>query len=243
MFMKALQGTIDAAMSAAWKPVRSFYDGLSGTTHMNGASKAWRNADGEVTRRTPYGKLAQRLRADAMQTLTGRKYNPATGEVIDDGRSWLGRQTFGRMGGIAHGVGDLTLGTAATTIGWGARGAGALAAGASKPIARGIGHIAYQGARDTLGMAKDTTSLLYHMSRNPVGKDVLFGAGVIGVGGYAMADNMINEVSANRLSFYMNNQVDSLPGTLAAQGAAEGSQAMVSTGADGDLVFAMHNLR
>lgn len=232
-----------SVMSAAWKPVRSFYDGASGTTHLNGGAKAWKNRQGENVARNPYGKLAQRLKADSMQAITGKKYNPATGQALDNQRSWLGRQTLGRAGGVMHGIGDLTLGGAATTLGWGARGATKLAGKAVAPTVKGAGHLAYQGVRDTSQVLWGGAAIASNMSKSHTGSAILFGGGLAATAGVGVVGAGLKETTQDRMQFYMNNQVESLPGTLGAQGASDGSQAMVNTGADGELVLALHNMR
>ena len=244
MVVKMINGFFNSTMSAAWKPVRSFYDGASGSTHLNGAGKAWKDKNGENVILNPYAKLARRLKADAKQVVTGKKYNPATGEALDSEHGWFGRQIRGGgVGGILHGVGDLTLGTAATTLGWGARGTVGVGAVAGKHALVGAGHLAYQGARDTAAIVGGGASILHNMSKTGVGSNVLFAGGLAGTAGAAAIGMTMQETTKDRVAFYMNNQVDSLPGTLAAQGAAPGSDAMVSTGADGDLVLALHNMR
>lgn len=238
-----MNGLFNNVMSTAWKPVRSFYDGASGTTHLNGVGKSWRNRQGENVARNPYGKLAQRLKADSMQAITGKRYNPATGQALDNQRSWLGRQTMGRLGGVAHGVGDLTLGTVGTTLGWGTRGATKLAGKAATPIIKGAGHLAYQGARDTSQVLWGGAAIASNMSKTRTGSSILFGGGLAATAGAGLLSAGFKEETQNRMQFYMNNQVDSLPGTLGAQGASEGSNVMVNTGADGELVLALHNMR
>lgn len=238
-----MNGLFSSVMSAAWKPVRSFYDGASGTTHLNGAGKAWKNKHGENVVRNPYGKLVQRLKSDAKQVVTGKKYNPATGQELDKQRSWLGRQTLGRVGGVMHGVGDLTLGGAATTLGWGARGATKLAGKAVSPLVQGAGHLAYQGVRDTSQVLWGGAAIASNMSKTRTGSAILFGGGLAATAGVGLAATGLQETTQDRMQFYSNNQVESLPGTLGAQGASNGSDAMVDTGADGELVFALHNMR
>lgn len=240
MVTRLINGAIDAAMSAAWKPVRGVYDGLTGTSN-------WKNADGDKIARNPANKLAQRLKASSKQMITGKKYDPKTGQALEEQRGFLGRQTIGRVGGALHTVGDLTLGAAGTALGWGARTTAGLGMGAvamaAPTVLKGTALVAGQGIKDTASIATGGARLLHNMSKSDTGSTLLFGGGLAATAGVAGASALFKDTTNSRVGFYSNHQVDSLPGTLAAQGAAEGSNAFVDTGADGDLVFALHNMR
>lgn len=238
-----MEQTVSGVLKTGWKGPRSFHDGLMGRTHYNGGATSWRNKDGENIARSPMGKLAQRLKADTMQMATGRKYNPATMEAKDSTQGFLGRHVGNRIGGALHAVGDLTIGTTATALGWGTRAVGLGAAAAARPALRGAGHLAYQGARDATQMVVNNASLIHGMTKTRHGQNMLLGGGFLAAGGAALYGSSMDERNPHKNSQYDNEQIESLPGTLGAQGADRGSNAMVNTGADGDLVFAMHNMR
>lgn len=238
-----MSGTFNTAMKTGWKGPRGFHDGFSGNTHMNGVGTSWRDKNGENVIRSPMGKLAQRLRADAKQIATGKKYNHATMEAKESTQGFLGRHVGNRIGGVAHAVGDLTIGAAATGLGWGTRVGVGTGAFVGKHALKGAGHVAYQGARDVTRAVTDTASLVHGMTKTRHGQNMLLAAGGIGALGVGGAVAFSNSRDPHRKSYYENNQVESLPGTLAAQEAAEGSNRMVDTGADGDLVFSLHNMR
>lgn len=238
-------------MGAAWKPVRGTYEGLRGGANVINK--------GEKTHYNPAQLLARRLKQNSQTLVTGNKYNFKTGEKIDDAirkngeitgysQSWLGKHVGNRLGAAAHMVGDLTLGSTASMLGWAARPiakAGVAVAGATAtPIAKGVGHLTYQSGALGTELAVNGAKTVTAMSRNPAGRQALFwGTGGVMTAG-AVGSTMLKEETANKLSFYAGNQVDALPGTLASQGANQGSRVGVdSLNADGDLVFAMHNLR
>ncbi len=248
-----INGFFNLAMQAAWKPVRSTYDGLKGSTKVV-------NQAGETVRYNPAQTLARRLKQDIQTIGTGNRYNFKTGKAIDDAiydadgnitgykQSFLGKHIGNRAKGIAHLVGDLTLGTAGTMLGWGTRIAGGATLGVTKAVAplafRGLGHVTYQTGALAGELAIGGARMIHAATKTGHGRALLFGGGAVGATILPHANKAFQEDSIGKLAFYQGSPIDSLPGTLAAQGASSPSPVVLDNlGADGDLVFALHNLR
>lgn len=238
-----------AAVSTGWKAVRSFNDGLTGTTRYNGMAKGWHNAAGESVAFNPAQKLARRLRADAQQMVTGNKYNAATMEKQLTDQKWFGRNVGNRIGGAAHLIGDATLGTIGTGLGWATRMTGMVGYAVAKPTARVAGHVAYQGLDAAVSTATFGARSVAGLSANPIGREALFAGGLAIAAGYGLKDAFQHDLLpgggnvSKGMEMYYGNSIDSVPGTLASQGVGQQSNVMVDTGADGDLVLALHKLR
>lgn len=248
MIMWAINKTMEAAMKTAWKPVRSFYDGASGT-------KKFLNEAGEQVKLNPAQKLVQRLKNDARQIGSGKRRD-LKGNIIDEDLSAFDRHVTNRIGGALHLVGDATVGTLATGLGWGARtiGGGALAMGAMafRPTMKGVGHVTKQSIDLVGDTALGAADLVHQMNKSTTGRNLLFGAGFAGVAGTsAFNSNMLSPEnyrggeSAIKLAMknmYDGEKLDALPGTIGDTQVVQRNP-LDNMGADGDLVFAMHNMR
>lgn len=243
MFMWAINKTLEGAMKTAWKPVRSFFDGASGT-------KKFLNEAGEEVKLNPAQKLARRLKNDGEQFFTGNRRN-LKGELIEEDLNAFDRHVTNRIGGALHFIGDATVGTVMTGLGWGARtmtGAGLWAGKkAIKPTALGVGHVTKQ----TMGLVGDTAlggaELISEMGKTTAGRNTLgigglLGAGAIGTMGAANDKWGESGVRIAMKNMYDGNALEAVPGTIGPTQSVQRNP-LDDMGADGDLVFAMHNMR
>lgn len=243
MIFSAFQKMIDGVMQTAWKSGRSTYEGLRGTT------KYWDEA-GELQHLSPAHKIARRLKNDALQ-VAGVKRD-MKGRV--DSNAELGFRE--RMAGAGHFVGD-ALTAPLNLIGWGARSGVGLAAGAGKaairPTAQFVGHFTKQGIDYVGDTALGAADLVLALNKTKGGRDALFiggGLGAVAIGGASHLNSQwgTDGIAKAGMQFYNGQKIESVPGTLSPSniGVENGelvSQPLDSMGADGDLVFAMHNMR
>lgn len=247
MFKSLVEGT---GQHLIWGGGRSFYDGVSGKTKWNGVSR-WKDKEGNSVKLNPLQKTARRIKANQHELWTGQKMNPNTmqsagkgSRLSAAGEAAIGTLTAPIYGGVYGG---------AMMAGWGIRTAGGVGLAASKPLTRATGHLAYQGAAYTADTAIGAAKTIHKLNQSAGGRNLLFyggGAGALAVGltggdGANLAANGITKsgLSPEKIAPYEGGSIESVPGTLASQGAGQGSRALVNTGADGDLVLAMHTLR
>lgn len=226
------------AVAIPFRALRSVFDGLSGSSAHNYAAKEWRDKSGVGVRYNPIQKTGRRAMSNLETMWTGRRTHANTRETIkkDEDAGLIKRQWNRGWAGV-HFVSNMTVGMAGAGLGWGVRGATGLTAmaavGTARPMARFIGGATYETA-GTLGeMVRGT----YGLSRSANAASVrtsdmlLLGAfGAATIGGLAMAQESLADKK-------FNGYAESIPGTVGS------SQQMVDTGADGDLVFALHNMR
>lgn len=236
----ALQKGIDGVMQTAWKGGRNTVEGLRGTT------KYW-DEDGVQQSLNPGRKLARRLKNNAKGVFTGKEYNMKN-QVVGDRN---------RLASGLHFVGDATFGTVGTAIGWGARGVGLLGIGAGRaairPTAAFTGHFVKQGIDYVGDTALGAADIVHNLNKTHWGRGTLFAGGAIGTTAIGAGSHLNSQwgsdgIAKAGMQFYNGQQIESVPGTLSPSniGVENGelvSQPLDSMGADGDLVFAMHNLR
>lgn len=226
------------AVAIPSRALRSVFDGASGSSAHNYAAKEWRDKNGVGRKYNPIQKTGRRATANLETMLTGRRTHANTREVIkkDEDAGFAKRQWNRGWAGV-HFVSNMTVGMAGAGLGWGVRTgaglAGMAAIGTARPMARFIGAATYE----TAGTMNEMVKGVHGLSRagNPASvrtSDMLlmgaFGAATIG--GLALASDSFGDKK-------YSGQAESIPGSVG------GSQTMVDTGADGDLVFALHNMR
>lgn len=221
-----------------YRMLRSFFDGAAGTSAHNYGAKTWRDHRGNTVKYNPIQKTARRAGANLETLWTGRRTHANTREVIskDQDAGFLKRQHNRAWAGI-HFVSNMTVGMAGASLGWGVRGAtgGAalLAFGTARPMARFIGGATYETAGTIGEMARGVRGLSRGNNAISTRTSDLMMLGAFGgtvIGGLALA----NETLADKK---FSGYAEAIPGSM------EASQRMVDTGADGDLVFALHNMR
>ena len=218
------------------RPARAFFDGAIGKTYNNGFGRGWMDKNGELTYLNPWQKQLRRMKANANTLMTGRRTHAGTGEVLskDKDAGFLKRQ-WNRAWAVPHAVSNATLGMGLATAGWAARiGVGAIGYGsfkAAQKIIPGAARLAWDTAVVGGEIVKGGTMAM----RAPgVGDAILAGTiGAVGFGGLALSIGELGGASKN-----FNGYASSLSGTT---GFAQ--TPLVNTGADGDLVFAMHKMR
>jgi hypothetical protein len=241
---------IEGAMQAGWKPMRNFYEGLRGTTK-------YKDAEGEIVSMSPAQKLARRLKNDTKQMFTGNRYDMKN-NLVEEELGVGGRIGNAVTGGL-HFVGDATLGTAGTALGWSARMAGKGVWWGAKTMHRvGAGKLLTTGINAVGDTAMGAADLVLALNKGPVGKNVLLGLGVAGAAGIGGAGALGEEFGgtttmANSLKFYSGGSIESVPGEISPSGQrVDDSGNLVqptngkpidNMGADGSLVFALHNMR
>lgn len=224
--------------SIPFRALRSIFDGLAGTSSHNYGAKTWRDSNGQSVRYNPIQKTGRRAAANLETMLTGRRTHANTREVIDkDQDAGFFKRNHNRAWAGVHFASNMTLGMAGASLGWGIKGAtmgsAALAFGTARPMARFIGGATYE----TAGTIHEMTRGIHGLSRGSNAASVrtsdmlMLGAfGAATIGGMAIASESLSD---KKFSGY----AEAIPGTM------ESSQRMVDTGADGDLVFALHNMR
>lgn len=224
-------------MGQAWSFARGYGEGLTRT--------AWR--DGDKVIRNPARKLARRLRADAQQIFTGYRYNPKTMERIKTDDGFFRHHIGNRFSGILHLASNMTWGALGTGLGWATGVTGKALYAVSKPTAKLAGHTLYGGVEFIAGTTKDAAGLLLG-NHTTFGKHALFTTAALGTtaiaAGGAISKDLVTGMAEPTpgMFFYQGRPIDSVPGTLASHGITS-SNVMVDTGADGELVLALHNLR
>ena len=225
-------------VSIPFRALRSVFDGLAGTSAHNYGAKTWRDRHGNTTRYNPIQKTIRRANANLETMLTGQRTHANTRQVIgaDEDAGFLKRQWNRGWAGV-HFASNVTLGMAGSSLGWGINGATkmtALAAiGTARPMARFIGGATYETAgtlgemvRGTMGLSRGRNAASIRTSDM-----LLLGAfGATAIGGLAIATDELGDKG-------YTGYAESIPGTM------DANPRMVDTGANGDLVFALHNMR
>lgn len=227
---------IQKGVALPFRALRMVFDGMAGTSSHNYAAKTWRDKYGNSVAYNPLQKTGRRAMANLETMFTGKRTHANTREVFEsDEKGGIGgfaKRNWNRGWAGVHFVSNMTIGMAGASLGWGINGAaklGAMAAfGTARPMARFIGGAAYETAGTVGEMVRGTRGL----SRNATTSDMMMlGAfGVTAVGGLALATE---ELSDKKFTGY----AEEIPGTYGA------NPRMVDTGANGDLVFALHNMR
>lgn len=221
-----------------YRAVRSIFDGIAGTSSHNYGAKIWRDKNGEAVSYNPLQKTGRRAGANIETILTGRRTHANTREVIkkDEDAGFIKRQ-WNRGWAATHFVGNMTVGMAGASLGWGVKGAATLVGGgaiaSARPMARFIGAATYETAgtlgemgRGVQGLARGNNAASARTSDM-----LLLGAfGAAGIGGLALASDSFSDKG-------YTGYAESVQGTN------NMAPRMVDTGADGDLVFALHNMR
>lgn len=221
------------AAAIPFRALRNIFDGVAGTSAHNYGAKEWRDKHGNARKYNPIQKTGRRATANLETMLTGRRTHANTREVMkkDEDAGFAKRQWNRGWAGV-HFVSNMTVGMAGASLGWGARAGvgltGMATVASARPMARFIGGATYE----TAGTVKEMVGGVRGLSRNPTTSDMmLMGAfGAATIGGLAIASDSFGDKK-------YSGQAESIPGTMS------GSQTMVDTGADGDLVFALHNMR
>lgn len=244
MLTWAVDKALKTAMSTAWKPVRSFYEGVRGTAK-------YTTEAGDKIKLNPAQKLARRLKHDTHQMMTGRKLDMNGKDITEEGMNAFNRHVTSRLGGAMHLIGDATVGTAFTAAGWATRGlgvglfmGGALAA---KPAVKGLGHVTKQSIDLVGDTAIEAASKIHRMNQTPGGREGLMWMGALGAGGAGIMAGAGDTWGESGIKIAMRNQydggmLDAVPGTIAQTNVMQRNP-MDDMGADGELVFAMHNMR
>ena len=231
----AIQQGINGVMQSAFKAPRAVWDSRK--------TSKYKDEAGNEHKLNPARRVARRLKNDVYQ-MGGVKRN-MRGEI--DEAAELSRTD--RLAGAGHLVGD-TLFAPLTLMGWGVRGGTKLAAVGG--LAIGI-PTAKAGVKATTAMSRETINyvgdtamaagdLIGAMNKSYVGREMLFAGGTVGALGVSAASTLNGQWSSDAIGkagmqFYNGREIDQLPGTVMP------SSTSVETGADGDLVFAMHNMR
>lgn len=244
MLTWAVDKLLKTGMGAAWKPVRSFYEGVSGTSK-------YTMKNGDKVKLNPAQKLARRLKNDGRQILTGKKYNMKGEDITEEGMNAFNRHVTSRLGGALHLIGDATIGTAFTGAGWLTRGMGmGLFMGgamAAKPTIKGLGHVTKQSIDLVGDTAIEGASKIHRMNQTAGGREALMWMGGLGAAGTGIMAGANDTWGASGIKIAMRNQydgemLDAVPGTIAETNVMR-RDPLDDMGADGDLVFAMHNMR
>ena len=217
------------------RPFRAFFDGITGSTHHNWYGHGWEK-NGEMVNLNAWQKQLRRSRANLNTLMTGKRTHAGSGVTLakDENAGFLKRQ-WNRAWSVPHVVTNMTAGMGLASAGWGTRVAvGAAGYGglhAARGIARFTGATALEAALAGKEIAKGGTGLM----RFPFMGDAILvgGTASVGIGGLALAMNEVNGVAKS-----FNGYASSLAGTTGMT-----PTPLVNTGADGDLVFAMHKLR
>jgi hypothetical protein len=223
-----LNNVINSALKAGWGGVRNVYRGIVGDVPGEGDERL-----------SPARRLARDMRKHAYEFATGYQSEYVDGKLVSQFARKGEKAYRSRVGAAMDLVlGDMVLGSLGLALGWGVRKGVKLGAKAVSASARPVGHLAYQ----TYGLARDFTigggRMLYKTSKNPIGATALFVAPM----GLALGGQLFDETQhyavRKGLAEYTGMQVDSIPAAIT------GSPHVVDNfGADGNLVFAMHNLR
>ena len=218
------------------RPVRAFFDGVFGKSHHNAYGRAFFDENGERVALNPFQKQVARARANFNTLITGDRTHAGTGEVIgkDKDRGFV-KGVWNRAWSIPHFVSNMTVGMGLAGAGWATKGA---ALGAGYVGFKGLQGLARFTGATTLEAAlagKEIVGGATKLGRAPLVGDAILvgGTATVGVSGMALA---MNEVSGAAKNF--NGYASSLTGTT-----GMAPTPLVNTGADGDLVFAMHKLR
>lgn len=227
--------------SIPFRALRSVFDGLAGTSAHNYGAKTWRDKHGNTTSYNPIQKTGRRAMANLETMVTGKRTHANTREVFEkDQKGGVGgfaKRQWNRGWAGVHFASNMTLGMAGASLGWGINGTAKLGAmatiGTARPMARFIGGAAYE----TAGTAGEMVRGLAGLSRGGNAASIrtsdmlLLGTfGAVAVGGLALATD---ELSDKKYTGY----AEAIPGTQ------DANPRMVDTGANGDLVFALHNMR
>lgn len=235
MAMFLFDQIFDAAIKTSWTGMKNYGRGIRGThTKMDEA--------GDVYSVSPLrDSLVGDIKRHGKQAFTGYKYNKK-GEIVDkDIGAW--QKTKNRLSGSLGAVADITVGSSAQAMGWATRAAGVAAWGTAKwagpQLAKQAGYTTKE-AFDLIGdTALDAGDAVRHMSRSGVGQVALFG-GALGVAGAApFAKDIMTDSSpvGKGMQAYVGSNLETVAGT------SQSNRYVDDLGADGDLVFAMHNLR
>lgn len=245
-------GRAVASIPKLFAPLRAFWDGLSGTTSFNGAAGKWKSISGYGDNKVagssvalnPFQKQMRRLRMKAETVATGRRYNPTDGSIVRKDRDMSGAKGMLKRGynstvaAVDLGLnlsGGAAIGAGLRGLGWATRGAvgltGLVGYKAARTGMRAIGATAYETGVVTGQMGKGAVRL----GRFPGAQDggmAAAAAATIGIGGIGIMGELGNGAKA------YNGYASSLQGTTGMAGTP-----LVDTGANGDLVFAMHKMR
>ncbi|WP_422661776.1 hypothetical protein ACK8P5_25820 (plasmid) [Paenibacillus sp. EC2-1] len=223
-------GLISGVFGGAWTVTKNAGRAVRGGTKQV-------NEAGEHITRSSMGRLVDDIKKKGEIVRTGvdgpGKY----------GNDWFERQgnrvkaTFGVLS-------DSTLGVLGQGVGFAGKntvklGAGAAAA-AFVPTVKGLGHLT-KGTMDLVGdTAINAAGLVHHMTKSPYGSAALFGAPIALAFGKGAFDeyggtNMRKEAIQATIQ---NGEIEALPGMV-----TPSPRRIDNFGADGDLVFAMHNMR
>lgn len=223
-----LNTIIQSALKAGWSGVRNVYRGVIGDVP---------DSDGRSL--SPARRLARDMRRRAYELATGYEAKYEGGRLVSQFAK-KGEQAYkSRLGSALDLVlGDMLIGGIGLTLGWGARKGVKLGAKAVSASARPVGHLAYQ----TYGLARDVVlgggRMLYKTSRNPIGAVGLFSAPIALNFGVQLIDESEHYAVRRGLVNSVGMPVEAIPGSI-----TPSSYTVDNFGADGNLVFALHNLR
>lgn len=205
--------------------------------------------DGTERTVSAYGRLGRDIAEKGRTFFSGGKKYNKKGELINGDADFFERAGNVFSAGIGA-VSDMTLGTAGVALGWGlkktAQGIGIGTAALAAPVAKGVGHLTYQG----VGLAGDTAinaaGFVMNMSKSPYGRGMLMGGTLLGAAAYGggkeiSGGNMIADTLSVGMGEGGENYIESIAGSVT--NTPRRYRKPDNLGADGDLVFALHNLR
>lgn len=219
----------DLLFGAGWNTAKNVYRGA------RGKKEILDDAGNVVQTISPRDRLIQDLKSareaeNALAELEGRMVSPLWQDI-----------KYGTYGILGQGLQMLgwTGGVAGTAVGAVAAPVGIAAGKLAKHTAVGTGKALYGAADQAVDMALNASELIGDMTNSRIGQTVLFATPIVGagvIGGFKEGQGFIVN---SGLKAYIGSNAEALPGTT-----AEASEKRLDNlGADGSLVFAMHNLR
>ncbi len=246
-----LSDMLNGLLKGGWNFVKNTGEGVIG----NRSARIFET--GEKAILSPRERLIEQQKRLRMQAKTGHKIEghgskiTYAGHEIEDEAGNIIRapeaDTIWKRGGNRVGAGvesaaNMTVGNLGLALGWGIRksgqAVGKAAAAAAKPTARAVGHVAYQAG----GLAKDTIigggHILHRTSQNWAGGLAMFGAAAAAPVMMAGFESSEHYAVNHGIAEFAGQELDAIAGAV-----TPARRSLQTFGADGNMVFAMHNQR
>lgn len=229
---------LNGVLGGAWNLAKNTYHGARGTRVVKDA------VTGLETTVRGRDALIKSLKENAGRVAHGGR--KGKDGVLNTG-DWFERQAE-RIGGVFGIASDMTFGAAGQMLGWGLGGIGRaivspgsrnIGAKLGKASIRGVGHVTNQSMRLFGDTAINGAGFVMDLAKSPYGAAALMAAPVAIAGGVsAFKEETGQRAIQEAIQMSVGQELESMPGLV-----TPSRRTIENFGADGDLVFAMHNLR